>query len=501
MAVLTYNGVQITFARTMFWDSQEVMSDDGVDYLYTHVTLSVVGIVNPFTLSPQNKIGTTGQQLGAMMAADLKEVLMSPRKKLIFTVGNTTVVEVPKDSAAVPPTSSTYCDANNGPNPLSAKILDITGDKTALVSFSIEFWLSDCSKIVLSNRWTVQSITDENAKTVRLITGIAKLRADLMQRKHGTADNYRGAYFPTCPDQFKRDLISATLSSDGTELAYRLQDTELNLAIGVCMGQSSSGAGFKNLNVTKVEGAVTAGARLWNDTATGNIAATIFTQGVIRSSPFGLIPGAADAVEHFINRFSIPMAKAVVRVTGNRLALKSDLANVAAAVVMERLFIGKDFGVSILKGGVMVSAFLTQSIEERFVELVVEVMPAIKSQFAISQYALDFSVLMNLNNPITFPANPGPPPSPAVGAIVGATGVLGLGQGPAQQPQPLDRKVALDFRSGDIKNPTGPGPVMFGSNNDRGTWLGQLLVQGLGVVCEVPSAPQPNMTAVDLPLE
>lgn len=449
MAVLTYNGVEITFARTMFWDSKNVPSSDGVDYLYTHVTLSVVGIVNPYTLKNQNSSVLPGDRLGGMMKADLKEVLMAKRKHLTFKVGNDIVIDIPTGSAP--------CDCNNGPNPISAKILQITGDKTALVAYTIETWLSDCSNMLLSNRWSVQSLTDENARTTRHITGVARLRADFMQLAKFNADDFRGSYFPPCPQQFQREMISASLSSDGTQLAYRVQDTELNLAIG------SDGVGGRN--VTKVEGAVTGGIKVLNSTRVGQALVTAFFKGAL--GPFGFSK-TADFAADKINRVSVPMAKCVVRVTGNRLALKGDLVDVAGAVALERLFPNNDanFG-NIFASTVMASAFLTQSIEDRFVELTMEVMPSVGSQVATSFNLLNFAPLMDLD-----------------------TNVIGTFNG-----------VTLNFLSGNAASLLGNGPVMLGSSNDRGTWIGALLVQALGINCQLPSTVPPNKNWFDLPPE
>jgi hypothetical protein len=482
MATLTYNGVVINLVRMIGWDSEQVRSFDGVDYLYTKITISVAGVFNPY-LNPLPSTTTTISTnplappppgpnqnaqpfyLGLQMQALLKELLMAPRKQLVFTVGANTVINSPGQDTNG---NNLECDANDGPIPLRCKVWQISGDKTANVIYSIETYLSDCNNVVLSNRWTVRSHTDIDAFTTRYINGVAKLRADLMRVDNLTADSFRGAYFPPVPQQFQRELVNATLSSDGTELRYQVQDIEMALAIG------SDGVGGRN--VTRVEGTVTAGVEFPD------------AVGVRGKTIKAAIAGAASApatgglsvwiagmyIGYQVVNAYIPTNKAncVIRVWGNRFALKSDLADVACAVAMERLLFGQGLTNLNIFGTVLVSAYMTQSIEDRMVELRCEVLPNVLTNVATAINRLDFGQLMNLNNPVSYNADDAGP----------------------------FNGVNLNFASGDGLNPAGECPTLF-VNNDRGTWFGALLIQALGVSCSIPASPPANATYSELPLE
>lgn len=449
MAELTYNGIELKMLRTINFASEPVMSFDDVDYLYSHITIECVGVWSP----PLDIQSGSPVPLGLQMAARLKEALEVPRKHLLFTVSGQTVIDLPANLVE--------CDSNNGPKPISARVLQITGDKTAIVSFAIECWDSDCSNTVLSNAWTVRTETTQDAFTVRYIDGMAKLDAAQVNLEGVTADNFRKSYFPACPTQFKRDVISATLSTDATELEYHVVDTELALAIG------ADGVGGRN--ISRIEGMVTAGVERnigdfarWTAAISGELGKG--TGGWFNPGAWPFM--ALSVALNTYNAIATNKANCSVRVYGNRLAIKQDMIDVACAVAMERLFFGPFIGSTNTADTVLASAYMTQSVSERWVEVRCEVLPPIATKIATTANAVNFGAIVNV-----------------------AANYSGNFQG-----------VSLNFVSGDANGPTGDGPTMF-NNNSRGSYMGALLVQALGVECSVPPLPPPNADNVNLPLE
>jgi hypothetical protein len=160
---------------------------------------------------------------------------------------------------------------------------------------------------------------------------------------------------------------------------------------------------------------------------------------------------------------------------------------VAAAVCQDRLqFSLPDdqlgFGGLFGFNALLVSAVMTQSIEDRWVQLDCTALPPINAQIqkfgpTTSGDNLDFSGVMNIRDDLIGLYQGGAPGGGVELNLLSGTNVLNQGDGPL-----------MDQYSGDPKN-------------DRGTWLGAMLIQGLGVSCTLPQLPPDNEPAVELTYE
>lgn len=244
-----------------------IMSSDGVDPLYTEVTISVSSVWHPNATTTQD--ANQNNMPAAAAIAVLRRTLMEPRKQLIFTVdrhylnGNDSniIVQSPQGE---PPGGGPYpCDAKNGPIPISCDIINLFGEQTAIVNFSIVTWIAESTSAhgVISNRWTMSSDFDESYYTQRTIVGEAIFRTDILRQISGNnagnlalqnpsglnnimPDRWRAILIPKVPIGFQRVSQNVTQDSSGTKLNYKVVDMEQPLV-------------FTNKRITRVSGSYT----------------------------------------------------------------------------------------------------------------------------------------------------------------------------------------------------------------------------------------------------
>jgi len=463
MATVTYNGVRLEVERTANLTAEPVYDRAGVGYLYTHIVFEAECIYSPFATAANRNAGAPdtpgrmGDSLGKTLKAWLTEKLNAPHKQLIIDLGPDNVITAPQVDKFPGVTS----DCNNGPQPMRGiAIMEIDGDYAAIVRFGIECWISDCDKIVLSNRWHMRTSTTVDAFTTRVIIGEAVLRTDLMRLAGVNADNFRSSYFMPCPPQFKRDLADGVLSDDGARLQYMIVDREQPLALG------ASGVGGRS--VTRIIGTATAGSvtdtGMWAQTLHES-SATLWNVGLnfvpylgVTAAVVSLL-GLSGNMYYAYSRIATNRAAASVRAYGNPNALVSDLVKVAAAVCMERLRVLNPARVLGFFGGggggpTVLTAMATQGIggSERWAQVEISVLSRISSKVATTSNIFDFEALMVLNNSVVGDKN----------------------------------TVDLDLRGGEGLTPKGDGPVLPYADNSRG-WQGALFAQLLGNACALPA--------------
>jgi hypothetical protein len=320
VATLVYNGVTIHLSNTLSCDFEPVMDPSGVDYLYSKVTLEVMGVVSDAaTVSP----GLPNPDLAHSLQA-LRQKLNSPRQDLTYSVNDFTVFDVPGTGVNGP----LRCCPMNGPH-VRARVSKISGDKSAIIVFKAVFGVTDCSKVVLSHRWTMTGDTDQLGFTTRTTRGTMIVRPDLLLDNNLNMTQFRRAIFQPLPTTFKREQISVTPSADDTRLDYVLVDREWPL-------------GFANNNagIMKVDGYATAG---WD---------------------FNKLKNAADGIGVAIDPnkwlgalIPIVTASCIVQLWGNRNSSKELLARKAVSIAVDRL-----------KNRLVAGAHITQHLIEPYIE-------------------------------------------------------------------------------------------------------------------------------------
>lgn len=456
MAELTYNGIKIQLMRTQQYASKAVYSQDGVDYLFTEHKIEVFGVLYLQADPPFAPLkGPIGSRFATM--DDLRSALLQPRKQLVYEILSPGAAGGTKRRLVAPQDPKSPCDCNNGPRPDYCYITQIAGDKTALVSYGITCWTNDCSKVVLSNRWTVTGAVDQDRYTTRTMQGRLELRADLMRQKNLHPDLFREMLFLPIPLNFIRKDIQVTVTSDGRAAEYTVVDQEVPLNIPDAWRV-----------VTRVEGNVTAGSEV----PIKNVNDLGGKVGDIVGNALSLDIGGTMKAAQGLLLGSIPVNKAcgIVRVWGNRYAQRSQLAYVAKQIILDRFApLGAGLNIAGLNVGrgifLPVSAYLTCDIAQRFVELRMELFPGVNALLtAFVQDMTAFESMLNLND--------------------------------------NEIRTLQGFTAGDGKSAPGTNPLPnpeVGSAT-RGSYLGALLVQALGGECQLPAAPpDSNQSIVNPP--
>ncbi len=219
---VTYDIITLEISKTVGWDQEAVYTPDGADFLYEHIRFRVVAIWNPRATANNN------EDLPAASIATLRHTLLQPRKELLMEdqLGNVLLHTGPGSRVNG---FRVATDARNGPQPNGLRILEVIGDKSAIVEWECECWVNECAtrfRPLLSHRWETESEVDEDAYTTRTITGEAHFRSDALLAANTVPDDYRRWLAQPIPLNFIRRGIRVASSSDGLTLRYTYQDVQ-----------------------------------------------------------------------------------------------------------------------------------------------------------------------------------------------------------------------------------------------------------------------------------
>lgn len=273
---LTYNGIKLEICHFNDFQENDLYSEDGVDYLYTHFVVDVTCVFNQ---------GATASFGGAIQAPPdgvagdpptisvktLRQALLMPAQILFVDVGGTILLASPPTFVFGAISSRAPCDANNGPRPTHCNVTEFSGIQTMIVRFRIETWLNQrtpkpslkAQTCLLSNRWTVTENIREDFTALVHCEGQAVFRMDFFawikaNFPLGNAafpltkpDALRLFIVPTPRNGFQRRNLVASLSSDGTRLSWSFDDEQqiymLDPAAGIWKVE---GYTFSDLNWT-----------------------------------------------------------------------------------------------------------------------------------------------------------------------------------------------------------------------------------------------------------
>jgi hypothetical protein len=202
---------------------------------------------------------------------------------------------------------------------------------------------------------------DDTGYTTRTIRGRAVFRADFMNLYDLTADHWRQFLFVPCNAPLRRAKIFVDVSEDGNTIDYAVIDHETSYGTG-----GANGPGLAS-PVLRIEGTCTAGAHM--DVKSMKQAIPLFAS--LAKGAFGGIQGLWDVAKQVWNT-AVPTSacSALVRVIGRKGTAGSRLANVAMHAASAK------FAASWLTGdSIIVGAYLTQSLgseDEPWVELRIE---------------------------------------------------------------------------------------------------------------------------------
>lgn len=301
---LQYNGVDLQIERTADFSMKPVRDPTGLDTTMQEVVLGMTCVWNPkaTTSNPPDGQGgiapfiasapnlrAAGDALGVSIQQyaknNLRQALLTPRQQLYVWIANDLVFDVPGQATWVNQATGEYvtgrstCDPAGGPFPEEVRVLEIHGDKTAIVYFRIRFYVTDCNNWVLSNRWRMTSQMDEQFVTTRVTEGRAILRIDYLWDAEITADQFRASFIVPVPDGFVRKKVDVVATEDGKEVHYVAVDHQVQRNLGSVSDFGTSWA-------VKVEGNATAGVDWPINQIRAALIATSAVQNAVADRPF-----------------------------------------------------------------------------------------------------------------------------------------------------------------------------------------------------------------------
>jgi hypothetical protein len=257
-SLLIYNNISLPFVKTEVFNQETVYSPDGVDSIYTKITIGVGCVLSPCLFNNMDV---------ATWVSQVKPYLMVKGGQLSYMVDgcyilqptisdshiqincNTTttgsaVILSPGDGVINMP-----ADAKLGPFPQRFDVRRIEGN-TWLAYYEIVTYLPYCTSTptyapyYLSNRWSTNVNIDEDYFLTRIIDGTLILNGQYSnQTTHYSAtqefpvdflvkDVYANSVIiPPCPNRWKREAIDIQRSSDGLTINYKITDKQLYTAI------------------------------------------------------------------------------------------------------------------------------------------------------------------------------------------------------------------------------------------------------------------------------
>lgn len=259
MATFSYAGVPFGEVNLVDYAFEPVRDSSGLDVLYQKVTIRVVALMNTYWLADSKAsptpvddpnaptaVGVPGNRMGISLER-LRHILGQDRQRLLLRIGPDLVIDSPPP---LPDGRRPSRDCNNGPIAGPVDVVQVFGDTSAFISFTVTTFLNDCSRYILSNTWTMSHSINEFGYTVKTTTGEAILRGDFLSLvPNMNADSFRKEFFVAATTPLQRDGIEATLSEDGKTLTYTLTDVTTTYTI------TTDG-------VLRIEGSVTAGSEL-----------------------------------------------------------------------------------------------------------------------------------------------------------------------------------------------------------------------------------------------
>ena len=241
-SILQYGGVSLPFVKTEKFIQEPQYSPDGVDYIYTRVTIGVGCVLNDCTL---------GQSV-ADWYRSVRPILMQRGLPLYYIVDGQYVLpsdDNPLDTAGDEAiTSPNYdyqggsvwdnawgSDAKLGPKPKRFEIKEIQGG-TWIAYYEIETYIPYCEgepSVFLSNRWESSVDVDEHYFLQRIINGTLVLNGQF----ETTANDFSSGYgiqlmvanniiIPPVPKRWKREAIKISRSQDSLIVNYTIVDKQ-----------------------------------------------------------------------------------------------------------------------------------------------------------------------------------------------------------------------------------------------------------------------------------
>lgn len=203
----------LSFEENLRYDSS------GTDKLFTTRTISVESWVHCSELAAFGLTPTSDTKVTTLIKV-LESVLLVPRKKLVYKIDKQTLLEADDKT-----------DANNGPRPLTMRLVRVFGASAVKITFAVEVSKLDCSSsepgdaYVTNNRWSTTESYDQSLTATRTIQGSLRL-----SKASNSPLAYRKIVIPPLSRGFRRQSISLTQSRTQLDLDYTITDVQAHAA-------------------------------------------------------------------------------------------------------------------------------------------------------------------------------------------------------------------------------------------------------------------------------
>ncbi len=247
-----YNGVEMVNVITREWNQEVTYDDSQTDRIADRYTLVFEGIIHtqnlsnlvyhdagpsisPFVPAGMVDEGRSFQANPVDHYTSLKSRLMEPRGQLQVYFAGDLVLNIRSWTQSNQPEGKVLLgrvDVVNGPRPISADLVHITGNSTFRVRFTIETSVVECADIsgsakafVLNNRWSIREVMDEDFFTTRTISGRMVLASNEIPP---FAHKY--LVVPGLEEGFKRKRVDFMVQENGLACDYTITDAQVKTA-------------------------------------------------------------------------------------------------------------------------------------------------------------------------------------------------------------------------------------------------------------------------------
>jgi hypothetical protein len=226
-ANVIYNGIAIAIIKTNNIKATPVMSEDGVDFLWTKYEIDVNGIINATQTSYMN---VNGQAV--FVPGILPSVTYQAIRQLLELNRGTLQVFSNGSQLFLTPSAGSVTDADNGPKPISLTITRLDGNQLYHINYVIEINIAECPgnpdqyTALISNRFTQVNSIDGQFLTTSMTYGEAYFRVDILNDAQQVADIFRSLIVPPLPLGFKRVGATFKLNSKNNLIIYEIRDQE-----------------------------------------------------------------------------------------------------------------------------------------------------------------------------------------------------------------------------------------------------------------------------------
>lgn len=222
-----------------------ILSDDGVDYLYTQTTVDVTVTYNPATTSyasgTKSGVPSPGVAFAGRTDRILTDYLSQPRRRLLmWTYDKDLSKRVYLESPSGQGTKANdglVGDAKNGPVCKVCSVQEVHGARTWIMHLQFTTWVNNCydkDSPILSHRWERNIDTDEQFRAIVTTTGTVVFHAGRLysENPRQSPDFYREQFFQPPPPNFAREHVNVNVSSDNTTARYTVVDVERFFNVG-----------------------------------------------------------------------------------------------------------------------------------------------------------------------------------------------------------------------------------------------------------------------------